>query len=63
MGGLDIPCTLVFVHVRSVLEMALFLSVVCCVVSLMFAGVAVQRFLVQQCLRNEGKQESDDHWK
>ena len=43
----------------------LVLFVACYVFSLMFVGVAVwvavQRFLVQQCLRNEWKQESDGH--
>src|SRR5258708_39126392 len=42
------------------------LFVACSVFSLMFVGVAVwvavQHFIVQQCLRNERKQESDDHY-
>ena len=37
------------------------LFVACSVLSLKFVGVAVQRLLVQQCLRNEWKQASDDH--
>src|SRR5690349_20689264 len=49
-GGLDIRCPLVFAHVLPVLETALICPLCVVVLSLLFAGVAVQANAVQQCL-------------